>query len=974
MDHGMHPGSDQSASGAGPSAQPSLADLVAQALEHIEHHGPTALEALCREHPRQATALRARVEQLRAIGFIGAPAAPDRDAPLPERIGGFRILSRLGGGGMGVVFLAEQDGLQRQVALKLVRPDLLYFPGARERFAREVEAVARLAHPGIVPVYAGGEDNGIPYYAMERVRGASLEELLAALAGRDPSQLTGAELKRVVELLVRKRDGPRDASRSESTGSTAGGQLFAGTWTSACLRVARGVAQALQHAHERGVLHRDIKPSNIMLTPDGRVLLLDFGLATAEGSERLTGTGAQLGSLAWMSPEQLRGEHATLDGRTDVYSLGATLYELLTLRSPFTGGDAETTRQRILDGRLIPLRDLNAAVPRDAETVCQRAMDRDRERRYPGALAFADDLDNALELRPVHARRPGPALKLRRWAQRHPTASVGLVAGLMLFAGGPLAYAWQQRQAKLQITAAYDEADAQRQRAESNFARAQKAVDVLLTQVAEEDLLDVPDLEPVRRRLLESALSFYEEFLTERADDPAMKRLVARATDRCGYLLLELGRNAEVAQVYERQAALARELLAIEPDDDELLDLLGNAEAGRGFTLQELGRLDEAAAASAEGLRVRRERVRLHPDEWSALRDVDESLGQKSILQYAFGNTEAALAADREVVAWNETVLEQASTDEQELEGIASLVTALGNLATHLKQMGLLDEARVAIDRGIELSEPYLEQLATVPQQALGAANVRMIRMDSGDPAVNEARLRDAIAIVELALEHAPQHVVLRRMLASGYNNLGRQLQGEPGRREEARAALQHAIDAIRRLVSDFPDVPGLASNLAGSLVNLGALVRDDGDTDAARILFEEALLHATAALELVPDDPDARNALFNAAWYLGLTCLQMNDAESCAWAAGEIVRRLPDEAKPLRVAAGLLARAAAAGSPAEAAAWRARSLEALRMAIAAGWSDTADLDTAGELAGLRELPEFEDLRAAAEAGAISQP
>ncbi len=320
----MHLGGNEPATGAGPQGQSSLADLVAKALEHLERDGPDALEALCREHPARAAALRARVQQLRAIGFVGAPST---DAPLPERIGGFRILSRLGGGGMGVVFLAEQEGLGRQVALKLVRPDLLYFPGARERFAREVEAVARLAHPGIVPVFAGGEDNGIPYYAMERVRGASLEEVLASLAGRDPSQLSGADLRRAVEQLVAAREAPRKASRGESRHSGAGELLFAGSWSSACLRIARAVALALQHAHECGVLHRDIKPSNIMLTPDGRVLLLDFGLATAEGSERLTGTGAQLGSLAWMSPEQVRGEHATLDGRTDVYSLGATLYE-----------------------------------------------------------------------------------------------------------------------------------------------------------------------------------------------------------------------------------------------------------------------------------------------------------------------------------------------------------------------------------------------------------------------------------------------------------------------------------------------------------------------------------------------------------------------------------------------------------------------------------------------------------------------
>ncbi|MCB9899568.1 MAG: hypothetical protein H6825_16295, partial [Planctomycetes bacterium] len=140
----------------------SLAGLVVLALDRLEREGDPALEALCVAHPDLADALRARIARLRAVGFAGSS---DDARPLPERVGGFRILGRLGGGGMGVVLRAEQEGLRREVALKLVRPDLLHFPGARERFRREIAAVARLAHPGIVPVYAGGEDGGIPFCA-----------------------------------------------------------------------------------------------------------------------------------------------------------------------------------------------------------------------------------------------------------------------------------------------------------------------------------------------------------------------------------------------------------------------------------------------------------------------------------------------------------------------------------------------------------------------------------------------------------------------------------------------------------------------------------------------------------------------------------------------------------------------------------------------------------------------------------------
>jgi serine/threonine protein kinase len=1012
---GAPPAPDESARAAGSPAQRSatpsaraapataaaLNDLVAQCIDGLESRGDAAIEAVAAEHPQHAAALRAHIARLRDVGLLApaSGAAGGDVAAVPERLGEFRLLARLGAGGMGVVYAAEQSSLGRTVALKLVRPEHLYFPGARERFRREVEAVARLAHPGIVPVFAGGEDNGIPYYAMERVRGASLEELIAALAGRDPSRLSGAQLRRAVEQLTRRREtasaeaGAPGASAGSHTGSSHSGsdELFAGTWASACLRIARAVALALQHAHEQGVLHRDIKPSNIMLTPDGRVLLLDFGLAAAEGTERLTGTGAPLGSLAWMSPEQVRGDHAALDARTDIYSLGATLHELLTLRSPFTGGDVEATRQRILEGRLIPLRDLNAAVPRDAETVCQRAMDVERERRYADAAAFAEDLDNALALRPVNARRPDVFLKLRRWAQRHPAATIGACSALLLCVGGPLAYAWQQRQAKLQITAAYDEAAAQRTRAEANFARAQKAVDVLLTQVAEEDLLDVPNLEPVRKRLLESALAFYEELLAERTDDAAMKRLVAKATDRCGYLLVQLGRNADACAVYERQSALASELAAQAPDDDELLNLWGDAEAGRGFALHELGRIDEAEAANAEGLRIRRERVATHPGDWSAMRDVDESLGQRSVLAHDAGKFDAAMSADREAVAWNETILASVDSDEHQLAALASLVTAMSNQALHFKDAGRADEALAVINHAMELTAPRLSQLASDPQEAIGAASIRILLVDTENPARTEARIREAIEVLQLALQLSPHHVVLRRMLATACNNLGTVLLADPERQAEARDLLERSIDGLRRLVKDAPGVPVQVAQLGGSLVNLGSIEREAGDLVGADGRFREAMQLAEGSLKQLPDDESVQSTAFNAGWYLGLTCLQQDDPDGCAHAAEDLVRLLPHVAKPLRIAAGLYARAAGAVAPkvaesapgadaasadaqTRAASWRALGLDALRLAVVAGWSNADNLDTAKDLDELRAFPEFADLRARAEANRVVQP
>src|SRR5690606_32092732 len=218
--------------------------------------------------------------------------------PFPERLGDFRLLERLGGGGMGVVYRAEQVSLRREVALKLVRPDQLYFPGTRERFRREVAIVAGLSHPGIVPVYAFGEEDGLPFFAMEYVRGATLAETLDALRGGTFGPAGGEAIAAAI------------AARSASADDGAASAMFEGAWEQICTRIAREIAEALEHAHRRGVVHRDVKPSNVMVTSSGRVMLLDFGLSSTSGSERITRSGSVLGSLAYMAPEQLRGAEA----------------------------------------------------------------------------------------------------------------------------------------------------------------------------------------------------------------------------------------------------------------------------------------------------------------------------------------------------------------------------------------------------------------------------------------------------------------------------------------------------------------------------------------------------------------------------------------------------------------------------------------------------------------------------------------
>ena len=954
----------------------ALLDLVAEALERLEREGQGGLDALCAEHPVRATALREQVERLRDLGLADAPTG---HAP-PERLGAFRLLSHLGGGGMGVVYLAEQEGLGRQVALKLVRPEHLYFPGARERFRREVEALARLQHPGIVPVYAGGEERGIPYLAMELVRGATLEQALAELAGRDPARLTGADLHEAVRAAVARREHAGDAA-TVRTG--VGSRLFSGSWTTACVRLASEVAVALDHAHGHGVLHRDVKPSNIMLTPDGRVLLLDFGLASAEGSVRLTGTGQPLGSPAYMSPEQLRGA-AALDARTDVYSLGLSLYEALTLHQPFATESLEGTRLAVLAARPPAPRELNPAVTRDAETVLITAMEPERTRRYASAGALAADLVNVLELRPVQARRAGALLHARRWAQRHPARAVALVASALLLVGGPLAWAVASQRAADRIQLALDEANLARASAAANFDRARRAVDELLTQVSEEQLLDVPHLEPLRRSLLESALRYYDEFLAERGDDPALRFDAASAGTRAASLLGELGRLDEALAAAERAETLLAALLATAPQDPALLDLLGDAQESQALALVQSGRTEEAVRAADAAVASRRQRLALEPHSFAAHLDLDGSLGLVATAASRDGRMDVAAATYAELAEFDEQLMGRFPDEPgSDLRALGNLVVALGNRGDALHELGRPDESREVLERAVALSEPRLAELAASTASGLGAAAARLglgrLLGNDGDLPGAERAMRSGLEVLASTEAAAPANVEVRRLLSTAWNTLGVLLMRAPGRGDEARAALQLSVDMLRRLVRESPATTSYALNLAGSLINTAALLRDGGDAAAARPLLEEALSVSEEVMSRDGGSADAREAAFYAAWHLALACLDQGDGAAAGSAALRLVVARPDEARPARIAAGLLSRAAdtrervapsASGRDARVDALLEQSLDVLRAALAAGYDDWVNLDGSSDLARLRGEPAFAVLRAEVQARA----
>ena len=550
--------------------------------------------------------------------------------PPRQRLGDCRIVREIGRGGMGVVYEAIQETLDRRVALKVLPPGMVASQRAQQRFEREARTAARLHHTNIVPVFGVGQEDGIAYYVMQYIEGRSLAELIGGWRATTtgwggtrprtarPAGLSGTESFAGRAPAMAPGDDatpPRAAAESTEPNRLPPAVPLPPVDPSDTPRYCRWVAQvgiqaaeALQYAHAHGVLHRDIKPANLLIDAQQTVWITDFGVARPDDEEELTHSGDVVGTLRYMAPEQLNGSP---EPRSDIYALGLSLYELVALRPAFDETHRSRLLRQVMEGEVTPLSRVRPGVPRDLETIIATAIAREPNQRYATAGELADDLRRFLDDQPIRARRIGALERCWRWCRRHRAVAAlsGLALMLLVFAAaiGWLGY--------LQTTAALAQAEAATRRAEANLELSLEAFETIFNRLAGRDALaalpDDPEMDwplpsvPSEHdlALLEELLRFYERYAEGNRTNRRLRASTAQAYRRVGAIQRKLGRSEESEDALRRALAAYEELAAEEGGGPAYAAEIAAAWTELGLVYQASGRFDEARKAFEEALR-----------------------------------------------------------------------------------------------------------------------------------------------------------------------------------------------------------------------------------------------------------------------------------------------------------------------------------------------------------------------------------
>jgi serine/threonine protein kinase len=700
-----------------------------------------------------------------------------------QTFGDYELISPLGQGGMGVVYKARQKSANRLVALKIIRPDRMSSISEVsqrrmvDRFRAEAHAAARLQHDNLVTVYDVGEIDGCHYFSMQYVEGGCLSD-----------QISDRSLE----------------SREAAT-------------------FLEPVCRAVHAAHEEGILHRDIKPANILIE-DGtlRPRIADFGLAKLQNEDQeLTRSGEAMGTPSYMPPEQF-GDAATATARSDIYSIGATLYHLLSGRPAFKAATPMATMRQVLNVEPVLLRELNPEIDRDVETICMKCLEKEPDRRFQTAEEVADELKRFINGAPILSRPISRPERLLRWCRRNPVLSSlsGLAATSMIVAVVSFAVAYfETDEARRKVEASLDETAKAQQLSEASFQDALAAVNDFFTHVSEDRLLNEPGTEELRHELLGLARDYYKRFLNRRSDDPTVREEVALSHFRVGLIVEELDSPQAAVEPYEKARDLQFALLSDLQDDNPkeataIKRALSRTLNALARVAMNSGDLDGAEELFAKTRQLRMELVESTPDAKERfefdrlLASVDMNLG---LLARKRSNFDEAAILYETAQKLRKNALPVNPKDPLLRRDLAKGWYNLANVAIDQNDAeGVSDNVNLAI---AQLQELLSETPDDLRDRELLAFCYRLkADLDAALISVDGSKLTDSIEAYNKARllmldlsERSPAVHRYRVELGQLLMNIG-QLEAQQQRYVEARVAFEKSQGVFAELASEDPD------------------------------------------------------------------------------------------------------------------------------------------------------------------------